>query len=111
MKKVVAIMLAMLIAPVAQAELVGFVPELAMTGGSSAFNDGAWVRVVGQVGHANCYYAPGNVSLFYARTGGPAEPKNVLAILLTAKTLQKQVYIDYDPNGVQADFWGFGISS
>lgn len=83
-----------------------------MTGNSSAFADGVWVRVSGQVGHVNCYYAPSNASLFYvyARTNGPLDPKKALALLMAAKLGNRTVNIEFASDGVQADFWGYGIS-
>ena len=90
----------------------GVVPEMVMTGNSSAFADGVWVRVSGQVGHVNCYYAPLNVSLFYAyaRANSPMDPKKALALLMAAKLGNRLVNIEFASDGVQADFWGYGIS-
>jgi hypothetical protein len=92
------------------AQSVQVSPELVMTGNSSAFADGVWVRVSGQVGHANCYYAPQNVSLFYAKPNGVVDPKKALAILMAAKLASRTVNIEFINNGAQADFWGYGIS-
>lgn len=85
-------------------------PEQIMTGNSSAFPDGVWVRVSGQLGHPNCYYAPSNVSLFYTKPNGVVDPKKALAILMTARVTNRTVNIEFAANGAQADFWGYGIS-
>lgn len=82
-----------------------------MAGASSAFADGVWIRVAGQPAHANCYWAPGNVSLFYARKDGIVDPNKVLALATTAKLTGRTVTIQYDENATQADFYGYGISS
>jgi hypothetical protein len=68
--------------------------------------------VSGQVGHANCYYAPLNVSLFYSysRQNGPLDPKKAFALLMSAKLTNRTVNIEFANDGVQADFWGYGIS-
>lgn len=94
----------------ALAQSVQIAPEQVMTGNSSAFADGVWVRVSGQVGHANCYYAPSNYSLFYAKPNGVIDPKKALAMLMTAKVAGRTVTIEFVNNGVQADFWNYGIS-
>ncbi len=110
MKKMIVACCVLLASAAANADLIQLTPDLVMTGESSAFPDGVWVRVPGQVGHANCFYAPGNVSLFYAKPNGVADPKKVLALLMSAKLAGKTVYVDYAPDGVHADFYSFGIS-
>lgn len=84
-------------------------PELVMAGPSSAIGDATWIRVVGNVGHANCSY--GSWSLFYARAVGGVDPKKVLAIALSAKMSGRTVAIEYINNSLISDFYGFGISS
>lgn len=86
-------------------------PDLVMTGESSAFDDGVWLRVQGQPGHANCFYAPLNASLFYVRPGGAVDAKKALALLLAAKLAGRDVSIEYGNDGPLADFWGYGVSS
>lgn len=98
-------------APAAAIDSVHVTPDLVMTGESSAFADGVWLRVSGQPGHANCFYAPANASLFYARPGGVADPNKALAMLMAAKLAGRAVSIEYANDGPRADFWGYGISS
>lgn len=84
-----------------------------MTGNSSAFNDGVWVRVPGQVGHANCYYAPASASLFYIRTradGNPLDAKKGLSLLTAAKLANIKIGVEFIPDSLSSDFWGYGTS-
>jgi hypothetical protein len=110
MKKLMSCVLASLASAAAFADTVQLTPDLVMTGNSSAFADGVWVRVNGQVAHVNCFYAPGNFSLFYAKPTGGIDPKKVLALLTVAKLSNRAVGIEYANDGVSADFYGYGIS-
>jgi hypothetical protein len=110
MKQLCAFALALATCASASAQIAQLTPDQVMTGNSSAFADGVWVRVPGQVGHVNCFYSSGNVSLFYAKPNGVADPKKVLALLTVAKLANRTVNIEYDSNGIQSDFWGYGIS-
>ena len=94
----------------AHAQSVQLMPEQVMTGNSSAFADGVWVRVTGLVGHPNCFYSPSNASLFYTKPNGVVDPKKALAMLMTAKLANRTVNIEFANNGAVADFWGYGIS-
>jgi hypothetical protein len=86
-------------------------PKWVMTGDSSAFGNGVWLGVHGQVAEASCYYAPYDVSLFYVKPGGGIDPAKALALLTTAKVSGDAVSFAYESNSVTADFWGYGISS
>ncbi|HSI50828.1 MAG TPA: hypothetical protein VLA61_21385 [Ideonella sp.] len=81
-----------------------------LTGNSSAFSDGVYLRVSGQVGDPNCYYAPFNTSIFYAKPNGVLDTKKALAMLMIAKLAGKTLNIGFTQTGVQTDFWGYGIS-
>lgn len=81
-----------------------------MVGNSSNSNDETWFRVAGLVGHVNCQYAPGNVTLFYATNDGPLSAEKALSVLLAAKMAGRKVSIIYMTNTPEADFWGYGIS-
>ena len=110
MKQQLALFLMAFAAVGVHAQSVQIAPEQVMTGNSSAFADGVWVRVTGLVGHANCFFAPLNASLFYTRPGGVVDPKKALAMLMTAKLAGRTVNIEFINDGSQADFWGYGIS-
>jgi hypothetical protein len=62
------------------------------------------------MGHPNCYYAPANASLFYARNNGAIDLKKALAMLMMAKAMSRTVNLEFISDAVQSDFWGYGVT-
>lgn len=96
----------------AQATTGTFLPvlEKVMTGQSSSGSDQVWGRVEGQPANvpADCVYS--SWSLFHVDDDTAIGRDRALSLLLTAKTANLPVHIEFDVLATAADFWGWGIS-
>lgn len=84
--------------------------ELAMSGNSSSGTRQTWMRVIGQPSGVPTTCVYDGKSLFYTDSSSGISPDQALALLLTAKSLNRTISIGFNEATSASDFFGYGIS-